>query len=196
MVSRGRFGVPASSVAKLAKSFGPDILTCDVRCSCVRQSADRENPAFWRTQLQLIAEISAIIMTQHNVLKTMFSRQISTSGQNVCGQHGESPKALATFATDISNRRQYSRIRTTSGRALASPATSPATLTKKCPRLTASRRRRCFGMSAVAFALPLDDGWRDRGGYFVDVTSTCHSKRCTMWSSTCGRNGQATHKLP
>jgi hypothetical protein len=48
-----------------------DILTCDVPCSCVRQNADREKPAFWRTQLQSIAEILAIIMTQVNVLKTM-----------------------------------------------------------------------------------------------------------------------------
>jgi hypothetical protein len=60
-----------------------DILTCDVRCSCVRQNADREKPAFWRTQLQLIAEISAIIMTQANMLKTPLFRQISTLCQDV-----------------------------------------------------------------------------------------------------------------
>ena len=61
----------------------PDILTCNVRCSCVRQNADREKPAFWRTQLRLIAEISAIIMTQTDVLKTPFFRRISTSCQDV-----------------------------------------------------------------------------------------------------------------
>jgi hypothetical protein len=49
----------------------------------VRQNADREKPAFWRTQLPLIAEISAIIMTQANVLKTPLFKQISTSCQDV-----------------------------------------------------------------------------------------------------------------
>ena len=68
----------------LGASRDPDMVMST--CSCVRQNADREKPAFWRTQLRLVAEISAIILTQTNAFRTPFFERINASCQDVSRQ--------------------------------------------------------------------------------------------------------------